>query len=178
MKKSEMKELVRLAIEPKSLCRMFFKYDVNYRYCFPFQVSDKLFLGAEEDDFIIDGFAIRRFCDLTKVQIKYDKCSEIIKNEGILSNVSAPELDLTDWHSVFLSLQKLEKNIIVEKESLDEDEWEFAIGRIEKVLKNKVLFKHFDADGIWQDDLLEIPFSQITTVTFGSRYVETFSKYV
>ena len=47
MKKSEMRELVRSAIEPKDLCRMFFKYDVNYRYYFPFQVIDKLFLGAE-----------------------------------------------------------------------------------------------------------------------------------
>ena len=178
MKKSEMRELVRSAIEPKDLCRMFFKYDVNYRYYFPFQVSDKLFLGAEEDDFVIDGFAIRRFCDFTKVQIKNDKCVEIIKNEGILSNISTPEIDLTDWYSVFLSLQRTGKNIIIEKESLDEDEWEFAIGCIEKVLKKKVLFKHFDADGIWQDDLLEIPFSGITTVIFGSRYVETFSKYV
>lgn len=178
MKKSEMKELVRGAIEPKKLCRMFFKYDVNYRYYFPLQVSDKFFLGAEEDDFIIDGFAIRRFCDLTKVQINDNKCNEIFENEGILNDLSAPEIDLTDWHSVFISLQKLGKNIIVEKESLAEDEWEFAIGYIEKVLKNKVLFKHFDADGIWQDEPLEIPFSQITTVEFGSRYVDVFSKYV
>ncbi|MBE6649447.1 MAG: hypothetical protein E7614_08030 [Ruminococcaceae bacterium] len=178
MKKSEMKELVRGAIEPKKLCRMFFKYDVNYRYYFPLQVSDKFFLGAEEDDFIIDGFAIRRFCDLTKVQINDNKCNEIFENEGILNDLSAPEIDLTDWHSVFLSLEKWGKNIIVEKESLVEDEWEFAIGYIEKVLKNKVLFKHFDADGIWQDEPLEIPFSQITTIIFGSRYVDVFSKYV
>ena len=178
MKKSEMKEVVRSAIAPKNLCRMFFKYDVNYRYYFPIQVSNKLFLGAEEDDFILDGFSIRRFCDLTKVQIKDDKCIEIIRNEGILNNLSAPEVDLTDWHSVFLSLQRIGKNIIVEKESLDETEWEFAIGHIEKVLKNKVLFRHFDADGIWQDSPHEISFSQITSVTFGSRYVEIFSKYV
>lgn len=178
MKKSEMKELVRAAINTKELCRMFFKYDLNYRYYFPFQASDRLFLCAEEDDFIIDGFSIRRFCDLTKVQIKDDKCIEIIRNEGILNNLFAPEVDLTDWHSVFLSLQRIGKNIIVEKESLDEDEWEYVIGHIEKVLKNKVLFKHFDADGVWQDAPLEIPFSQITSVTLGSRYVETFSKYV
>ena len=178
MKKSELKRIVYEAIEPKNLCRMFFKYDINYFYYFPFKVSDKLFLGAEEDDFIIDGFAIRRFCDLTKVQIKEDKCVEIIKNEGILNNLSAPDIDLTDWHSVFLSLQRIGKNIIVEKESLDDDECEFAIGNIEKVLKNKILFKHFDADGIWLDELLEIPFSQITTVIFGSRYVETYSRYV
>ncbi len=178
MKKSEMKEMVRSAIEPKNLCRMFFKYDVNYYYYFPLQVSDKLFLGAEEDDFIIDGFSIRRFCDLTKVQIDSDKCIEILKAEKIPDGISVPEIDLTDWHSTFLSLEKLNKNIIVEKDSLDRDESEFAIGRIEKVLKNKIRFRHFDAEGIWEDGFREIPFSQITSVTFGSRYVEVFSKYI
>ena len=178
MKKSEMKELIRAAIEPQELCRMFFRYDVNYRYYFPFQTSEKLFLGAEEDDFIIDGFSVRRFCDLTKVQVKDGKCVEIIKNEGILNGIDVPEIDLTDWGHVFLSLQKTGKNIIVEQEGLDNGECKFAIGRIQKVLKNKVLIKHFDADGIWQDELLEFPFSKITSVTFGSRYVEMFSKYV
>ena len=42
----------------------------------------------------------------------------------------------------------------------------------------RVFFKHFDADGIWQDECYEIPFSQITSVTFASRYVDIFSKYV
>lgn len=178
MKKSEMKELVRNSIETKTLCSMEFKYDHYYLQCFPFQMSDKLFLGANHDDFLLDGFSIRRFCDLTKVQFNDDKRNEILEAEGILDGVSAPDIDLTDWHSVFLSLQRIGKNFIVERESLDEDKWEYAIGHIEKVLKNKILFKDFDANGIWQDDLLEIPFSQITTVTFGSRYVEIFSKYV
>lgn len=178
MKKSEMKELVLSAIETKTLCLMSFKYALCRLHCFPFQMSDRFFLGAKHDDFSIDGFEIRRFCDMTKAELNNDRRNEILKAEGILDAVSAPEIDLTDWHSIFLSLQKLGKNIIVEKESLDADECEFAIGRIEKVSKNKILFKHFDADGIWQEELLEIPFSQITTVTFGSRYVEVFSKYV
>lgn len=173
-----MRDIVRGAVEPKLMCRMFFKYDYNYRYYYPFKVSDRFFLGAEEDDFVIDGFSIRRFCDLTKVQVRDDKITEINRHEGLLNGVVAPYVDLTDWHSIFLSLQSLGKNIIVKKESLDEDEWEYAIGYIEKVLKNKVLFRHFDADGIWMEDPLEIPFSQITSVTFGSRYVEIFSKYV
>jgi hypothetical protein len=141
-------------------------------------MSDKLFLVAQLDDFIINGFTIRRFCDLTKVQLYEDKRNEIIKAEGILDGIFAPEIDLTDWHGAFLSLQKIGKNIIVEKDSLDEDEEEFFIGRIEKVLKNKVLFRDFDVNGIWQEDLLEIPFSQITSVSFDSRYVTVFSKYV
>ena len=178
MKKSEMKELTCKAIETKTLCCVEFRYDYYYLHHFPLKMSDRLFLGAKHDDFLLDGFEIRRFCDMTKIKLNDDKRNEILKAEGIVDALTLPDLDLTDWHSVFLSLQRIGKNIIVEKESLDEDEWEFAIGHIEKVLKNRVLFKYFSADGIWQEELLEIPFSQITTVTFGSRYVETFSKYV
>ena len=68
--------------------------------------------------------------------------------------------------------------MIIEKENSDYDKCEFAIGRIKKVLKTKVIFSHFDADGIWQDEDYEIPYSQITSITFASRYVEIFSKYV
>ena len=178
MKKAEMKEFVYSAIKTKGLCRMLFKYASCAFQYFPLQMSDKLFLAAKLDDFIIDGFSIRRFCDLTVVQLYEDKRNEIIKAEGILDDVAAPEMDITDWYSALLSLQKAEKNIIIEHESLIDDEEEFAIGRVEKVLKNKVLFKHFDADGVWQEELLEIPFSQITSITLGSRYVEIFSKYV
>ncbi len=178
MKKNEMKELVCSAIATKDLCRAFFKYDTNYRYCFPLLASCRLFLSANENDFSIDGFSVRSFSDLKKISLRRDKYAEIVKSENVFDCVSIPEIDLTNWQSVFLSLQVFHKNIIIEKESLDEKECEFAIGRIEKVQKNKVLFKYFDADGVWQDGLLEIPFSQITSVTFGSRYVEIFSKYV
>ena len=87
-----------------------------------------------------------------------------------------PDIDITDWYSAFSSLSKLNINIIVEKESLDDDECEFVIGKIVKVLKTKVIFKHFD--GVWQEDYYEIPYSQITSITIGNRYVSVFSKYV
>ncbi len=178
MKKSEIIDLVSSSVKTRDMCRVFFKYDVNYRYYFPVKVSEKLFLGAVEDDFLLDGFSIRRFSDVKKVELKDDKCVEIIKEEGILDNLVVPDVDLTDWYSAFKTLEKLGKNIIVERESLNDDECEFGIGHIEKVLKSKVLLKHFDADGVWQDELLEIPFSAITSVTFASRYVDVFSKYI
>ncbi len=178
MKKSEIKDIISCAIEPRNLCRVFLKYDHNYRYYFPLAVSDRLFLAANEDDFILDGFTVRRFCDVKKVEIKNDKCIEIIRTEGILDKMSVPDVDVTDWHSVFESLSRLDINIIIERESLLDDEQEFAIGKIEKVLKSKLIFKDFDADGIWQSNYYEIPFSKITSVTFSSRYIEVFSKYV
>ncbi len=178
MKKFEINELINMAVKSEALCRIFFKYDNDYSYLFPLMTSEKLFLSANEDYFILDGFTVRRFCDVKKVEIKNDKCVEIIKREGVLDDIKVPEIDITDWYSVFLSLSKLNINIIVEKENLNDDECEFAIGKIVKVLKTKVVFKHFDADGIWQEDCYEIPYSQITSITFASRYVDTFSKYV
>lgn len=178
MKKFEINELINMAVKTEGLCRILFKYDTDYSYLFPLMTSEKLFLSANEDYFIIDGFTVRRFCDVKKAELKNDKCVEIIICEGLLDNIKVPEIDITDWYSVFLSLSELNINIIVEKESLDDDECEFAIGKIEKVLKTKVIFKHFDADGIWKEDCYEIPYSQITSVTFSSRYVNVFSKYV
>ena len=178
MKKIEIIELINRAVKSKEMCRIFFKYNYHYSYHFPLITSEKLFLSANEDDFIIDGFTVRRFCDVKKVEIKNDKCVEIIKCEGVFDNIKLPEIDITDWYSVFLSLSELNINIIVEKENLNDDECEFAIGKIEKVLKTKVIFKHFDADGIWQEECYEIPYSQITSITFSSRYVDIFSKYV
>ena len=178
MRKCDIKELMKKAINPRKMCRVFMKYDAYYRYCFPVLVSDKFFLGANEDDFILDGYTISRFRDVEKVEIKDDKCLEIIIAEGVIDKIVVPDLNLTDWYSVFVSLQSMNKNIIVEKEDQDDDECIFAIGRIDRVTKTKVYFKHFDANGIWEEELWEIPFTEITSVSFGTRYVETFSKYV
>jgi hypothetical protein len=174
-----MKEMMKQAIDPHNICRVFLKYDVNYRYYFPLLVGERLFLGAEEDDFILDGFHIRRFQDVVKTELKDDdKCLEIILSEGILEGLVTPDVDITDWSTAIASLQKIGKNVIIEINSLIGEKSEFYIGRIVKVMKKKVLFRCFDADGIWDDELSEIPFSKITSIIFGARYVEVFSKYL
>ena len=67
MKKIEIIELINMAVKSKEMCRIFFKYNYYYSYHFPLITSDKLFLSANEDDFIIDGFTVRRFCDVKKL---------------------------------------------------------------------------------------------------------------
>ena len=175
--KTKIREIINTGLTQKKLCRVFLRYDTNYRYYFPLICNDKLFLGAEEDDFILDGYCIRRFKDVTKVQIKNDMCNKILKLEGITDNLTAPDVDITSWEAVFKSLQKQNNNVIVEKESLDEES-EFIIGRIEKVYKKFACVRHFDADGIWQDESYKMLFTEITSVTFASRYVNVFSKYL
>ena len=178
MKKEKIRKIIEEGVNFQQLCRVFFKYEEAYRYYFPLKTGEKLFLGAEEDDFIIDGYSVRRFRDIKKVQKKEDKCLEINRLEGNPEKIVLPDVDVDDWKAVFLSLQKIGHNIIVEKKCLQEDEQLFCIGRIEKVDNKKVYMRYFDAMGFWDENLWEIHYSQITSVTFGSRYVEVFSKYL
>lgn len=176
MRKSDVKNIVKETISPRKLCKVLMKYNSYYKFCFPIAVSDKLFLGANEQDFILDGFTISRFRDAKEAQIVEDKYLDIAKGEGLVDSIEIPDINISDWYSVFVSLQKRDKNIIVENE-YDEDSF-FAIGRINKVTKTKVYLEHFDADGIWEKELWGIPFTQITSVSFSTRYVDIFSKYV
>ena len=178
MTKAEIRKIVDMAMKERRLCRIYCRYDPNYWYYFPLLVSEKLFLGADEDDFILNGYTIRRFRDVKVAEIKDDLCIKILAEEGITGSVVVPAVDVTSWETVFRSLQKTDKNIIVENESLDAGECEFTIGRIEKVFKHHVYIRHFDAEGIWMDEPTKIPYTAITSVTFASRYVDVFSKYL
>jgi hypothetical protein len=132
----------------------------------------------EEFDFMLNGYSIRRFRDTTAVEIKDDKCLEINILEGNIDKIIVPDVDITNWESIFISLKKIGKNIIIEKESLNDSETEFFIGRIESVHSKFLSFRHFDADGIWEEEAYKIQYTKITSVTFGSRYVDIFSKYL
>lgn len=113
-----------------------------------------------------------------KVKIKNDMCDKILKNEGLTSNIIIPSIDISSWKSVFESLIGLNRNIIVERRALDYADTEFVIGRIDSIYKNFAYVWHFDADGIWEDSPIRVPYTQITNIKFGSRYVDTFSKYI
>lgn len=178
MKKSKIKEQVKSASESLKLINAYFRFDTGYYNLIPLTLNDKLFLAINEDDFIFDGYSIFRFKDLTKVKIKNDMCDKILKEEGLTSNIVIPNIDVCDWKSVFESMKEMNINIIVEKRAIDEDDSEFVIGRINKIHKHLAYVWHFDADGVWQDSPIRVPFAEVTNIKFGSRYVDIISKYV
>ena len=83
-------------------------------------------------------------------------------------------MDISSWKCIFDSLMELDCFVIIENELSGE----FAVGIIEKTFKTKLYFKPFDADGIWDEVGLEIPYSQITTVKWATRYAEVWQKYL
>lgn len=173
MKKSKMLKRLRTLMNSYNFGRCYFKYGVYYRYFYILDCTEKLFLGAEEDDFLLNGFHVRRISDMKKIEIKDDLCVKINKENKLLENTEKPDIDLSSWKKLFKSLKKLNCFIIIENEYTDM----FYIGSIEKVKKNSVVFDPFDADGIWFDSV-EIPYKKITTVIFGDRYSKAFQEYL
>lgn len=174
MKKQEKIDLIQQAIDETAICRCYYTYDPGYLHCYPNSVNDKFILAQEEDDFILDGYFIRKISQLKTVEIKTDKCAEINRIFGVTNEVQDPGIDISSWQSIFHSLAQLDTYIIIEDNINDQ----FAIGVIEKVLKDRLYFRRFNAMGVWYENLLEIRYSQITSVEWGSRYAEYWKRYM
>lgn len=173
MKKSKKLKYLLNLLGNYNLGRCYFKYDAYYRYFYILDCTEKIFLGAGEDDFLLNGFHIRRISDMKKIEIKDDLCVKINRENKLLESIKKPDIDLSSWKKLFKSLKKLNCFLIIENEYSDM----FYIGSIEKVKKNSVVFHPFDADGIWFDSV-EIPYKKITNVIFGDRYSKGFEEYL
>lgn len=171
------KDYLKEAINPHQMVRFLFHYSEFDRYFFPLAVGEALFLCAEENDFLLDGFTVRRIRDVERIEPREGIYTEIMRSEGWLDNLKTPDVDISCWQSVFRSLQKMGRNIIIESESLD-DEPLFAIGEIQSVDGESVLLFPFDADGIWEDQPIQIFYEDITSVSFDTRYINVFSRYL
>lgn len=177
MKKEKKLTILMNSKNTYDLCRCYFKYDINYFYFYIFDFNNKFFLGLEEDDFITDGFQIRKISDMKKIELKDDKCIEFNRQNKLLDGINVPKININSWKDIFKSLKELNRIIIVEDENINPKECEYAIGKVIKVKDSEVHLKVFDADGNWLDGYLVIPFRFISSVTFNSRYSVQWEKY-
>ena len=174
MKKQDKIDLLRRGIDGQLICRCFFTYDDNYYYYYPHAVSDKFLLGQEEDDFLLDGYCIRKLSQLKKVEIKDDQCGQINRLFGITEGLADPGIDISSWQRIFEDLSRMDEYIQIQ----DEIGGSFAIGVIEKVSRDRVYFKPFDADGVWEEEPWQIRYSEITSVQWGTRYARYWKRYL
>lgn len=166
--------MIQKSIAEKEICRCYFSYEPGFFYCYANAVNDRFVMGQEEDDFLLDGYFIRKISHLKKVEIRLDHCNVINQRIGVADQVVHPGVDITDWHSIFESLSGMDTFVIIE----DYIRGQLAIGVIQKVLKEKIYFKRFNAKGIWDEKELEIRYSQITGVEWGTRYDVYWKKYM
>ncbi len=175
MKIEEKMAVIRNAIRNVDICRCCFQYDQDYYYYYyPNAVNDKFLLGQEEDDFLLDGYCIRKISHLENVEIKDDKCNAINHFLGVTDGIAMPEVDITSWQTIFESLSKMDAFIEIENAFIEQ----FAIGKIKKVFSNRLYFSPFGSDGVWEADSLEIRYTHITSVKWATRYADSWKKFL
>ena len=178
MTRKTVKQLITWAVRYLKTTSIYMVYNKVAYNLIPLRTGDQLFLAINEDDFIFDGFRISRFRDIKKVRINNNIFNEIIQREGLFDGLSVPEINLTSWQTVFEGLKQTGKNIIVEYETAEGTNNNFTIGKIDRIYKSCLYMYHFDGDGTWEPYPYRIPYSEVTSVTFDSRYVNVFSKYL
>ena len=161
-RKKRMKRLAKAA-KSDTAWRCWFSDDNEYWYLYILDFSDRLLLGVEEDDFILDGFELRPISVLQRLEHKNNMAAQIERSLALRQTIQAPQVNLSDWRSAFQDLEGLDRFLIIEGKS-----W-FEIGVIRSVRKHSILFQDFAANGVWQE-VHKIPYDEITRVCFGDRY--------
>lgn len=167
-------DILRQGIAGRHLCMLDTMLEETPEYIYPLMVSDRFVLYQQEDNFLLDGYAVRRLAQVHTVRLRSGKYEKINRLHGVADGICTPPVDISTWQTLFSSLQKLDTYVTIE----DEKNGSFAIGEIRNVYARRVDFLDFDADGVWQNDLWEIPYSTITKVTWGDRYSLNWQRYL
>lgn len=147
-------------------------------YCYPLWLTDQLVLVANVYDFQIDGYKILRTDCITEVFCGQAEAfnERIMQAEGVRVNRESALEPLPSFKHVCMQLKERNETTIVQCESYEESR--FFIGRILEVRKTEVLLRTFDGLGIWDEQPIAVPFSDITCVAYGGRYATIISKYL
>ena len=141
--------------------------------------SNEFVIIQECDDFKLLGFNIIPINNIIEIRYNnndkyYDKIMSLEnekKNIGLKTKVN-----LNDWKTIFQSLRKNKKNVIVECENPEIDS--FTIGPIKRVTEKNVFIQYFNASGLLNEKFTKIEFVAITKIMFDDRYIDVFSKYL
>jgi len=132
-------------------------------------------------DFYCEGYGVYRTKDIVSFRSnKFEKkFKKMLKNEGLLKLIKKPDLSkLKTVKNILEHFIKSNTNIIVECESLDDDNSEFHIGRPTEIEGKTLWFIGFDALGKWYDEEIGLSIKNITKIQFDTPYINIFSKYV
>jgi hypothetical protein len=141
--------------------------------------SDDFVLMQEAGDFTLHGYIVLPVNQLKKIRHnKYDKCfKKIMIAEAEADKVGINyKIDLSSWQTVFNSIKDIPQNVIVECE--DPKIGSFTIGPIVKANKKKINIQYFDPTGLLDETPTSVNYEDITKVSFDSRYINVFSKYL
>jgi len=177
MAKPDYRDTIVSCLKPQAICRVLFRNRSYDELLFPLRLSDKLFLSVIDQDFQLDGYTVRRLRDIVLAEPVRGNYLRMHKAEGNLSRLHVPPVPLRDWREVCDTLAAANELIMLECDA-ENDELTLLCGKITAVALPAIRFLPFDGDGEWHTRPITILYRQIRAITFGSRYLTTYAKYL
>lgn len=168
---------IKLSKDEKELLAIKAKYNPDALFFYTIDYNEKLYFGVEEFDFKLEGYQIRVIEDFEDCEVIKNFSSEINKKEGLIEKIENFDIDISNFETIFNYFINKDMIISVEHEYFDEDYF-FLIGRPLAIENDMLLFKDFDINGNWNEDINYIPLEIITTIRFNSHYTNTWQKYL
>jgi hypothetical protein len=178
MKKSKIKEALTASVKLKQRLSFFRTFTRTRIHGYVLDFTDDFALIHQTDDFHLDGFAILPLNTIKKVRHSEfeDMYEYIMKKENYLNNLGIHyTIDLTNWQTIFKSINDNEKFAIIECEQTWIDR--FLLGKLTKANKKKVEILYLEANGVFEEFVTEQKYKEITIVRFDEIYINLFQKY-
>jgi hypothetical protein len=135
-----------------------------------------LFREIATDQFCFDGFGIYRLDDIDLIRNgPFERFYEqLLAREGVTTpQGDSPSLDITNWCTALQHLAERRTLVALQGELLPEPE--YWVGHILEVDAASLLIRSLDGLGQWDPEPIEFPTSEVTQVSFGSKYLRVFS---
>jgi hypothetical protein len=177
-----LKEKIKYHKKAKNYCRVKRKVGKNKienTDGYVLDYSDKFVLMQEVFDFAVGAYYVFPLSTVSKIRFcKTDKYfTNILAAEGEADNCkNRHEIDLSNWESVFKSIQSTGLSVIVENENPNDET--FDIGPITKVTKKAVFVRYFNSTGLLNREPSRLEWNRITVARFDDRYANIFSKHL
>lgn len=142
--------------------------------CIPLHMSEKLVLVAPYTDFQPDGFEVIRLRDISNVRLGEQAAfhEQVMHAEGVLSGLFPPKVSLESFSALLMDLFALGEPVAVSgKQNV------LLLGVIERAGKKKLRVRYIDGEGHVDEDPTRFAYDDITSVSFGSRYLKLVVQY-
>jgi hypothetical protein len=143
-------------------------------------MSEDFLLLQLGTDFMLHEYAIIKIGDYDSIRhSSYERTfKRIIKAEGIFATHYGFDkpLPLTSWNDILKTLKEYDTDVIIK--NFRKDYLDFWIGSIKRVSDKSVSIHNYDPDGVLDSKPSLIQLDTINILTFGSRYLTIFKKYL
>lgn len=178
----DQKEIIQYHIDNKLMMSIdrYFDGETTSTVGFPIFLSDKFVLTTIITDFRDEGYAILRTKDImdaySNESVAFNE--QICISEGLQDKIYQDHVkEIDSLKQIFLQLNNYDGFICVQCEQQLE-RCSFYMGRIVDVEDDTVRFKDIGMDGVWDDEVHDIPYEDITQISYGDNYSKMYYKYV